>query len=136
MTFTRRMLIAAAAAFSISSLTSANVAVAKTVDFTQAKFEQYLKGGKPFMLGVHTSWCSTCATQKRVISGLRKQDAAYKNLTVMEMDWDEYRGSAIGKKLRIPRRSTLIMYTKGKEVGRILSGTSPKSIKGLIDKAL
>ena len=57
-------------------------------------------------------------------------------MTVLEMDWDKYRGSRIGKQLKIPRRSTLVMYSKGKEVGRIIAGTSPDSIKNLIDKGL
>ncbi len=52
----------------------------------------------------------------------------------MQMDWDKNRRSPLIKKLNIPRRSTLIMFKGGKEVGRIVAGTSTSQIKGLIDK--
>lgn len=136
MTIQKRSFIAAAVALSFLAASSLSAAQAETLNFTPAKFNQMVKSKKPFLLGVHTSWCSTCAAQKRVISGLQSQGAPYKEMTVLEMDWDKYRGSAIGKQLRIPRRSTLIMYGKGKEVGRIIAGTSSTSIKRLIDKGV
>jgi len=124
--------MAAAAAITLS----APIAEARSLNFTTTTYNKLVKSGKPFMVGVHTSWCSTCAAQKRVISSLRGKGAQYKSLTVLEMDWDKYRGSKIGKQLRIPRRSTLIMFGKGKEVGRIIAGTSPSQIKRLIDKGV
>ncbi len=136
MTIKRRTLVAAAVAFAFTASSQVHTAVAKTLEFTPAKFNKQLKSGKPFMLGVHTSWCTTCAKQKRVIGGLRGESSAYKNLTILEMDWDVYRGSKLGRQLRIPRRSTLIMFSNGKEVGRTVAGTSKSLIKGLIDKGL
>ena len=115
----------------------ATSAQAKTLNFTTKTYNSFLKSGKPFMLGVHTSWCTTCAKQRRVINSLKSRGAPYKNVTVLEMDWDKYRGSKIGRKLRIPRRSTLIMYNGGgREVGRIVAGTSVSQIKGLVDKGI
>jgi len=35
----------------------------------------------------------------------------------------------------VPRRSTLIMFKGGKEIGRVVAGTSTAQIQGLIDKA-
>ncbi len=131
----RTMLAFAVAALVAMPMTTS--AQAKTINFSVKTYNSLLKSGKPFMLGVHTSWCSTCARQKRVIGSLRAKGAPYKALTIVEMDWDKYRGSKIGKQLRIPRRSTLIMYNgKGKEVGRTVSGTSTSLIKGLIDKGV
>lgn len=136
MKFPRRTLLAFAAA-SLLVAPVATIALAKTKTFTTKSYEQHLAAGKPFMLGVHTSWCSTCATQRRVIGSLKSRGAPYDGITVLEMDWDKYRGSKIGKALRIPRRSTLIMYNgKGKETGRIVAGTSVSQIKGLIDKGI
>ncbi|MEO1399465.1 MAG: thioredoxin family protein, partial [Pseudomonadota bacterium] len=108
---------------------------ARTVNFTQASYKRLVASGKPFMLGVHASWCSTCARQKRVINALKATGSPYKGMTVVEMDWDKYRGSALAKRLKIPRRSTLIMYNGGREVGRLVAGTGKRQIKGLIDKA-
>ena len=124
------------AAAATAIVVAAPVAKANTLNFTAATYNKLIKSGKPFMVGVHTSWCSTCAAQKRVISSLRSKGAPYKGLTVLEMDWDKYRGSKLGKQLRIPRRSTLIMYSGGKEVGRTIAGTSPSQIKRIIDKGV
>ncbi len=136
MTFTRRTLMALAAT-SLMAAPLATVAQAKTKTFTTKTYEQHLASGKPFVIGVHTSWCSTCATQRRVIGSLKSRGAPYDGITVLEMDWDKYRGTKIGKALRIPRRSTLIMYNaKGKETGRIVAGTSVSQIKGLIDQGI
>ena len=131
----RAFMVFAAAA--LLSAPMAAISEAKTLNFTKQNFQKHLKSGKPFMLGVHTDWCSTCATQKRVIGSLKSSGAPYSGLTVLEMDWDKYRGSKLGKQLRIPRRSTLIMFNaKGKETGRIIAGTSSSQIKKLIDEGI
>ena len=129
---------AALAAIALSGLMLAvpDAARANTKNFSVATYEKLVESGKPFLIGVHTRWCSTCAAQKRIISSLRKSGEPYSDLTILEMDWDKFRGSQIGNDLQIPRRSTLVMYTNGAETGRIIAGTSPASIKALIDKAL
>ena len=132
---TRRATFAAMALAGLM-IAAPEFAQASTKSFSVSSYQKLVKSGKPFLIGVHTKWCSTCAAQKRVISSLRKQGQPYSNLTILEMDWDKFRGSEIGKQLKIPRRSTLVMYTNGSEVGRIIAGTSASSIKSLIDKGL
>lgn len=134
MSITKRTFLAVAALATVS-LAAPQIAEARTVNFTQASYKRLVASGKPFMLGVHASWCSTCARQKRVINALKATGSPYKGMTVIEMDWDKYRGSALAKSLKIPRRSTLIMYNGGREVGRLVAGTGKRQIKGLIDKA-
>lgn len=132
--FNRRSILAGAAVLGMA-FALPQAADARTKNFSVTTYNQMVKSGKPFLLSVNTEWCSTCAAQKRVISGLRK-GAPYAGLTELEMDWDKYRGSKIGKDLKIPRRSTLIMFDGGKEVGRLVAGTGRSAIKKLIDKGL
>jgi hypothetical protein len=131
--FNRRSVLAMASVLALAAWTP-NFAEAKTLNFSEATYNKLLKSGAPFMVSVHTKWCSTCATQKRILGGLRSKGQPYAGLTELAMDWDKYRGSKIAKELRIPRRSTLIMFGGGKEAGRIVAGTSAGSIKRLIDK--
>lgn len=133
MIHTRRRMMALAAAATLS-LGLSSAGHAGTVNYTAAKYGSYVKSGKTFLLGVHADWCSTCDRQKRVINALRGKGAPYSGLTIMQVDWDKNRRSPLIKKLNIPRRSTLIMFKGGKEVGRIVAGTSTSQIKGLIDK--
>lgn len=135
--FTKRRFLAGAALGTLAalSLSVPQIAEARTVNFTEASYKRLVASGKPFMLGVHASWCSTCARQKRVINALKASGTPYKGMTIVEMDWDKYRGTKFAKSLNIPRRSTLIMYNGGREVGRLVAGTGQSQIKKLIDKA-
>jgi len=126
---------AALGALAALSIGMPHIAEARTVAFSEASYKRLLASGKPFMLGVHASWCSTCARQKRVINALKQTGNPYKGVTIVEMDWDKNRGSALAKQLNIPRRSTLIMYNNGKEVDRIVAATGKSRIKRLIDAA-
>lgn len=135
MIFNRRSLIAMAG-IALATTFAIAPSDARTSNFSVSGYNKLLKSGKPFLIGVHTTWCTSCAAQKRVINTL-KQNKPYRGLRLVEMDWDKYRGSKIGRDLRIPRRSTLIMFNaKGKEVGRIIAGTGRSQIKRLIDKGI
>ena len=64
-------------------------------------------------------------------ASLQSENAAYKNVTVMRVDWDKYGRSDFAKSLKIPRRSTLVMFTGGKEVGRVVAQTGSSEIEAL-----
>lgn len=110
-------------------------AQAKTVPYSHKTFDQMIASGETFLMGVHAKWCSTCDRQKRVINALRAQGEPYKSMTLLAVDWDENRTSPLIGKYNVPRRSTLIMFKNGKEVGRVVAGTSTSEIQKLIDKA-
>ena len=69
------------------------------------------------------------------MSALLKKPA-YKAVTVMRVDWDEYRDADISRDLKIPRRSTLVMFSGGKEVGRVVASTDSASIEALLKAAI
>ncbi len=72
-----------------------------------------------------------------MLKSLRAGDAKFnKSITFMLVDWDSYKGHAVTKSRRIPRRSTLVLIKGGKEVGRLVAATSKKAIKGLLEKGL
>lgn len=133
MNFTRREFLSTTAITTAAVLLplSAN---AETVPYSHETFDQYLTTGKTFLMGVHAQWCSTCDRQKRVINALRAQGEPYKSMTMLAVDWDENRTSPLIGKYNVPRRSTLIMFKDGKEVGRVVAGTGTNEIKALIDK--
>lgn len=133
MTLTRRALLLSAALMTTAAALPVS-SKAETVAYTPDTFDQYLASGKTFLMGVHAKWCSTCDRQKRVINALRAQGEPYKSLTLLAVDWDENRTSPLVGKYNVPRRSTLIMFKDGKEVGRVIAGTSTKAIQELIDK--
>ena len=133
MIINRRAFVLAAGSGGIA-LALPKITLAKTVEYSPEVFDDYVANGKTFLMGVHARWCSTCDRQKRVINALRSQGEPYDSLTLMAVDWDENRTSPLIGKLNVPRRSTLIMFRNGKEVGRIVAGTSTSDIQALIDK--
>lgn len=65
------------------------------------------------------------------MSALIENNPAYRAVTVMRVDWDAHRDEEWVRKLRIPRRSTLVMFKGGKEVGRVVAQTSEEAIESL-----
>lgn len=107
------------------------------VFYTPGLAEEAMAAGKVVFMDFWTDWCSTCATQDRVISELRRTNPAYdRQITFITVDWDKYAKSKLSKDLGIPRRSTLVALKGNTEIGRIVAGTSKTDIKALMDAAL
>lgn len=62
--------------------------------------------------------------------------AEYRAVTIMRVDWDTWRSADIVRDLKVPRRSTLVMFSGGEEVGRVVARTSPEDIEPLFQAAL
>ncbi len=52
------------------------------------------------------------------------------------IDWDDYSAHPVTTSRDIPRRSTLVLISDRKEVGRLVAETSVDKIKKLLDKGL
>ncbi len=124
------------AAIVLAGFAAPGVATAVTVKYSKSKFDEIRNSGKAIMLDFYAPWCGTCRTQSRAIETLRSENKAYEKIAFMKVDWDTNKSKPISTGLKIPRRSTLVMFRDGMEVGRIVAGTSKASIKKLMDKGL
>jgi thioredoxin 1 len=107
------------------------------VFYTLGLAEAAMEAGEVVFLDFWTNWCSTCATQDRVINDLRRSNPGYDEMiTFITVDWDKYADSQLSKDLGIPRRSTLVALKGKEEIGRIVAGTGKAEIKALLDAAL
>ena len=104
--------------------------------YSPEAYQAALDSGEPFLLGFHATWCSTCRTQERAISALMDGNESYAAVKVFNVDWDKYGRTDFAKELRIPRRSTLVMFSGGKEVGRVIAQTNKSAIEELFKAAV
>lgn len=70
------------------------------------------------------------------MSALQKSNPAYLKVKIIRVDWDKFAQDAIVRELKVPSRSTLVMFSKGKEVGRVVAQTSSGAIEALFRAAL
>lgn len=121
-------------AFSFSGAAMAENLVIYSPD--SKEFSKLEASGKPYVLDFWASWCSTCKVQSDTLAALQNSDEKYNAIPVVRVDWDDYRRAPITTDLRVPRRSTLILFVNGKEVDRIVADTRTSRIKALLDKAI
>ena len=130
----RRTFIASTAAF----LMVPKFALALTGrSYKKGLVEAELAAGKTVFLDFYTDWCTTCRSQGRTIAKFKKANPAYEeNIVFVAIDWDEHAQSSLARRLKIPRRATLVVLKGDEELGRMVSGTSKSKIKALLDIAL
>jgi len=126
------------AVLGMGTLSTAKISLAGTyspIEYSPDAFKAAMDSGEPLLLGFHASGCSTCRSQERQISALMDANPDYANVQVMSVDWDQYRSSDFTKNLKIPRRSTLVMFKGGEEVGRVIAQTGQAAIEELFKAA-
>jgi len=130
-TMNRRDLLKTGFGLAAMAVTHRAFAEYDPIEYTPEAYQAALDSGEPLLVGFHADWCSTCRSQERAISALMDYNDAYSTVKVMSVDWDTHRRADFVKALRIPRRSTLVMFKDGKEVGRVVAQTAPGVIEEL-----
>jgi thiol-disulfide isomerase/thioredoxin len=102
------------------------------VPYSQERFAEAQNAGKPILVDVYASWCSTCQAQAPVLEKLAAKQA-YRGLTVFEVDFDRQKDAV--KTFRAGAQSTLIAFRGGKETGRSAGETSEAALEMLISSA-
>ncbi|MEH6835963.1 MULTISPECIES: thioredoxin family protein [Falsihalocynthiibacter] len=108
-----------------------------SVAYTPGLVDKALAEGKTVFIDFATDWCTTCAAQNRVIQKLRAENPAYDaGLLFVYFDWDQYSKDELARRLKIPRRSVLVVLKGDAEIGRVTLGTSEEEIKALLDAGI
>jgi thioredoxin 1 len=94
--------------------------------------QKTIASGKPVVVHVYATWCSTCHAQASILDSL-KSDPAYDGVSFFRVDFDQQKD--VVAKLDCPR-STLIAYKGGKEVARMSWGTSKDSVLDVLKAAM
>lgn len=69
------------------------------------------------------------------MSALVDSNPAYQSVKLIRVEWDSFREAPITSELGVKRRSTLVMFDDGVEVGRVVSQTGIAAIEALFKAA-
>jgi len=70
------------------------------------------------------------------VRALLESTPEYRAVKIIRVDWDKHSRAPITRELNIPRRSTLVMFRAGKEIGRVVARTGKADIEPLFKAAL
>lgn len=121
------LLAAAPALFATGSL------AAPRVSFDRVAFDAAVAAGGPVLIDVFAPWCTTCRAQSAVLADLfaRPEFAGFQ---VFVIDYDSQKD--LMRSFGVQQRSTLIAFSGGVEVGRVIGDTRPAAIEALLASAI
>jgi thiol:disulfide interchange protein len=105
-------------------------------DFSPSLWRDVRQAEGVVILNYRASWSLTCARKEEIIVSLLQENPAYQALTFIDVDWDTFGPSELTKRLKVNRRSTLLVMKAGKEVARLENEPYERKIRRLLDAAL
>jgi thioredoxin 1 len=98
---------------------------------TDSSFDQdVLQSQKPVLVDFWAEWCAPCRMIAPIIDAIAEEFVA--NATVVKLNVDD--NTATAQRYGIKGIPTLILFSEGKEVERVVGATSKESITRMIEK--
>ncbi|MEL7132211.1 MAG: thioredoxin family protein [Pseudomonadota bacterium] len=120
-----------------SALTIPGVGIAYPAQtFTPSVWRELRGTGQTIVLNFRASWSLTCQIKADLIADALAENPAYTNLTFLDVDWDTFGPSQMTQRLRVERRSTLLVMKNGEEVTRLVNEPYARRVRALLDVAL
>ena len=88
------------------------------------------------ILNFRASWSLTCQIKADILSTLLQNEPSYRRITFVDVDWDTFGPSVLTQRLKVNRRSTLLVMREGREIARLENEPYERRIRALLDKAL
>jgi thioredoxin 1 len=122
-----------AGAIIAGALFAAPAFAAESINYSSATFAAAQTAGRPILVEIHASWCSTCKAQAQVLGAL-ESEPQFKDLLIVRVDFDSQKD--VVRQFGARAQSTLITFKGGKETGRSVGDTDPQSLADLLNKAI
>ncbi|MEL7100753.1 MAG: thioredoxin family protein [Pseudomonadota bacterium] len=88
------------------------------------------------ILNFRASWSMTCQIKQELLADALAHNPGYARLTIIDVDWDTYGPSQVVQRLKVERRSTLLVMKGGREVARLVNEPYARRIRALLDTAM
>ncbi len=128
----RRSFLLSSAAACVPSLAFAYPAEV----FSPAVWRDLRQSDRVVILNYRASWSLTCQIKADLIAEAIAENPAYGQLTFVDVDWDTFGQSQLTERLKVTRRSTLLVMKNGKEIARLENAPYARQVRALLDTAL
>lgn len=104
--------------------------------FTPAIWRELRNTNQTVVMNFRASWSLTCQIKADLIADALAENPAYENLTFVDVDWDTFGPSQMTQRLKVKRRSTLLVMKNGEEVARLVNEPYARKVRAFLDAAL
>lgn len=104
--------------------------------FSPALWQELRASPDTVILNFRASWSLTCQIKADLLADLIAEEPEFTRLRIVEVDWDTYGPSQMAQRLKVERRSTLIVMKRGEEVTRIVNEPDRRALQRLLETAL
>ena len=104
--------------------------------FSPALWRDVRENDQVVILNYRASWSLTCQIKADLIAEALQDTPAYRALTFVDVDWDTFGKSQLTERLKVNRRSTLLILKNGKEIARLENMPNARDVRAFLDVAL
>ncbi|WP_299684305.1 thioredoxin family protein [uncultured Tateyamaria sp.] len=104
--------------------------------FTPALWRDLREDDRAVIFNYRASWSLTCQIKAELIADALAENPDYQRLSFVDIDWDTFGQSQLTQRLKVKRRSTLLVMKRGKEIARLENEPYARRVRALLDMAL
>ncbi|MEO9685646.1 MAG: thioredoxin family protein [Tateyamaria sp.] len=104
--------------------------------FTPAVWRDVRDRDEVVIMNYRASWSLTCEITADLIAEALAENPAYRDIAFVDVDWDTFGRSQLTERLKVTRRSTLLVMKNGKEIARLENAPYARDVRRLLDAAL
>ncbi len=128
----RRFFSLSAAALALPGTTHAFV----DLQYAPQTWRELRQTDETVVLFFRAEWSLTCQIKQDIITDLVADTPAFGQITFMDIDWDTFGRSQMTERLKVKRRSTLVVMKRGQEIARLENEPQPDKLRALLETAL
>ncbi|MEO9574724.1 thioredoxin family protein [Tateyamaria sp.] len=121
---------------SVAALTAPCAFAYPAETFSPAIWNTLRETQQVVILNYRASWSLTCQIKADLIAEAIAENPAYGRLTFIDVDWDTFGQSQLTERLKVERRSTLLVMKNGEELARLVNEPYARQVRDLLDVAL
>mgnify|MGYP001793909185 FL=1 len=104
--------------------------------FTPALWRDLREDDRVVIFNYRATWSLTCQIKADLIAEAIAENPAYQRLSFVDIDWDTFGQSQLTQRLKVKRRSTLLVMKRGTEIARLENEPYARRVRALLDTAL